>query len=166
MKSQNQETTYLKNYSPPGFLIDNVHLHFDVQDEQTIVKSILHMRRNPKTKNLKAALILNGEELTLQALFLDGKALPENAYEITETHLTVENIPDKFILETHVIIHPKKNTTLMGLYQSRTNLCTQCEAEGFRRITYYLDRPDVMSYFTTTISADKNKFPYLLSNGN
>src|SRR3990167_6598340 len=166
MSQQNLETTYLKNYSPPDFLVENVHLHFDVQDDQTVVKSVLRLHRNPQTKNPQAALVLDGEELTLQSIYIDGKALAENTYQITETHLTIESVPDQFVLETHVVIHPKKNTKLMGLYQSRDNLCTQCEAEGFRRMTYYLDRPDVMSYFTTTITADKNKYPLLLSNGN
>ena len=166
MSQQNLETTYLKNYSPPDFLIENVHLHFDVRDEHTVVIAVLRMQRNLKTPNQQTALMLDGEELKLKAIFIDGKALLENDYEITETHLKIHSVPDQFVLETHVVIYPKQNTKLMGLYQSRDNLCTQCEAEGFRRITYFLDRPDVMSYFTTTISADKNKYPMLLSNGN
>ncbi|HLB56378.1 MAG TPA: aminopeptidase N [Coxiellaceae bacterium] len=166
MSSQNPQTTYLKAYTPPDFLIEKVHLHFDIQDDQTIVKSILNIVRNPKTKHAGAPLILDGEELKLQAIYIDGKALTENQFEKTDTHLTIKNVSDQFALETHVVIFPKKNTSLMGLYQSRNNICTQCEAEGFRRITYFLDRPDVMSYFTTTISADKKKYPFLLSNGN
>ena len=166
MNSQNLTTTYLENYTPPDFLIHKVHLHFDIQDDHTIVKSILNIERNSAVKSEYAPLILDGDELTLQSIFIDGKALSKQEYETTETNLTIHSTPDKFLLETQVIIYPKKNTILMGLYQSRTNLCTQCEAEGFRRITYFLDRPDVMSYFTTTISADKKQYPILLSNGN
>lgn len=166
MNKQTLQSTYLKNYSPPDFLIEKVQLHFDVQDDRTLVTSILHMHRNPKSKDAQASLVLDGEELNLQSIFLDGKALSQDAYEMTKTHLIIHTTPEKFMLETHVVIYPAKNTALMGLYQSRHNLCTQCEAEGFRRITYYLDRPDVMAYFTVTISADKNKYPFLLSNGN
>ena len=154
---------YLKDYAEPDFYIKKVHLHFDIHDEETRVKTVLHVERNTEKNNASAPLVLNGEELKLEAVFLDGKSIE---HTVTKTHLTVPNVPEKFVLETHVVIYPKKNTHLMGLYQSRNNLCTQCEAEGFRHITYFLDRPDVMSYFTTTISADKNKLPTLLSNGN
>ncbi len=154
---------YLKDYAEPDFYIKKVHLHFDIHDEDTHVKTVLHVERNIKKNSPNEPLILNGEELKLESVFLDGKAID---HQVTKTHLTIPNVPEKFVLETHVVIYPKKNTHLMGLYQSRNNLCTQCEAEGFRHITYFLDRPDVMSYFTTTITADKNKFPTLLSNGN
>lgn len=154
---------YLKDYSEPDFYIKKVNLHFDIHDEEIRVNSVLHIERNAKKNNSKAPLILNGEELKLESVFLNGKAID---HEVNKTHLTIPNVPDQFTLETHVVIYPKKNTILSGLYQSRTNLCTQCESEGFRRITYYLDRPDVMAHFTTTISADKNKYPILLSNGN
>lgn len=159
----NPHVIYLKDYAAPDFFIKTVHLHFDIHDEETHVKTVLHIERNVEKNNASAPLVLNGEELKLEAVFLEGKAVE---YSVTKTHLTIPNVPDKFVLETHVVIYPKKNTHLMGLYQSRHNLCTQCEAEGFRHITYFLDRPDVMSYFTTTITADKNKFPTLLSNGN
>ncbi len=163
---QTHTITYLKNYSPPDFLIDNVHLDFEVHEDQTRVKSVLHIRRNPKSLSPTADLILDGEALVLQALFLDGKALSSDAYEHSKKQLKIKNVPEKCIVETQIVIYPKKNTALTGLFQSRHNLCTQCESEGFRHITYFLDRPDVMSYFTTTISADKNKYPMLLSNGN
>src|SRR3990167_7780760 len=165
MQTQHLEPTYLKNYTPPDFLIDRVYLHVDVQEDFTVVKSLLHMQHNPHSTQT-VPLVLDGENLQLQAIFLDKKALSQKEYVINETHLTIHSVPEKFVLETHVKIFPKKNKMLMGLYQSRNNLCTQCEAEGFRHITFYLDRPDVMSYFTTTIVADKKQFPYLLSNGN
>lgn len=166
MNSQHAQTTYLKNYTVPDFLIETVHLHFDIHDAHTTVKSLLRLYRNPLSSCKNTPLVLDGEELTLDSIFIDGKELPQNAYQLTESHLTIANVPEKFLLETCVRIFPKKNTALMGLYQSRSNLCTQCEAEGFRRITFYLDRPDVMAYFTTTITADKDKYPFLLSNGN
>src|SRR3990167_439714 len=166
MNSPKLTTTYLENYTSPDFLINKVHLYFDIYDEHTIVKSILKIQRNNDEKSEFAPLILDGDELTLQSIFIDGKELSKDDYAATPSQLTIHSAPNQFTLETQVIIYPKKNTVLMGLYQSRNNLCTQCEAEGFRRITYFLDRPDVMSYFTTTLSADKHKYPMLLSNGN
>src|SRR3989338_3988184 len=160
------QTTYLKDYTPPDFLIDSVHCHFEIEENDIIVKSLLRVRRNAASKNQKADLVLDGEALILQQVALNGKILPAEKMCVTNKTLTILNVSDTFSLETTVQIFPKKNTTLMGLYQSRNNLCTQCEAEGFRRITYFLDRPDVMSRFTVTISADKDRFPFLLSNGN
>lgn len=154
--------TYLKNYTPPDFRIEKTQLHFDVHDSHTVVTAILHINRC----TAGAPLILDGDALILEKLCINGKEITTPEYKITETHLILPTVPDQFILETRVKLLPKKNTQLMGLYQSRTNLCTQCESEGFRRITFYLDRPDVLSHFTTTISADKTKYPYLLSNGN
>ncbi len=157
------ETTYLKNYLPSAFSIQKVDLHFDIVDDYTIVKSILNITKNTETNDL----VLMGENLILESVLLNGKLLSKGEYKKTEKELIIFNAPDnQFLLETRVKIFPKKNTQLMGLYQSRTNMCTQCESEGFRRITYYLDRPDVMAYFTVSISADKTKFPILLSNGN
>ena len=166
MTSQNPATVYLADYTPPDFSISKVYLHFDIFDDRTVVRSLLHIQRNATIKSEYAPLILEGDELTLNAVFLDGKALSDNEYQATSSQLKVHSVPNAFTLETTVTIYPQKNTILMGLYQSRTNLCTQCEAEGFRRITYFLDRPDVMSYFTVTITADKTKYPILLSNGN
>lgn len=157
---------YLKDYRPADFVIDSVHIHFDLHEENTQVKTILKMRRNPQAQNPQAPLVLNGEELQLQSVSLNGHSLNADQYQVDDQHLTVPDAPDVFILETEVIIQPQNNTRLSGLYKSRTNFCTQCEAQGFRRITYYLDRPDVMSRFTTTITADKIKYPLLLSNGN
>lgn len=161
--STQPQAIYLKDYTQPDFYIRTVNLHVDVFDEETIVSSVLQVERNLQKNNVTAPLVLNGEELKLESVLLDGKAV---THHIDKTHLTIKNVPNHFVLQIKVIIYPKKNTKLMGLYQSRNNLCTQCEAEGFRHITYFSDRPDVMSYFSTTIIADKNKYPTLLSNGN
>lgn len=159
-------TIYLKDYQPSDFLIASVSLHFELEEEFTLVRSILQMERNPASKNKSADLRLDGEEMELLKIIVDGKHLPADHYSVDENHLTITKLPEKFILETEVKIKPQLNTQLCGLYKSRTNFCTQCEAQGFRRITYFLDRPDIMTIFSTTISADKQKYPYLLSNGN
>ena len=114
------------------------------------------------------SLVLDGERLELVDIKLDGQKLTDADYQLSDTQLTIESsLPDQFELEIRVIIHPENNTSLDGLYQSSGNFCSQCEAQGFRKITYYLDRPDVMTCFTTKIVArDKNKYPVLLSNGN
>ncbi|MBS0350479.1 MAG: aminopeptidase N [Proteobacteria bacterium] len=161
-----RNTLYLKDYLPADFVIDNVHIHVDLHEADTVVKSVLNMRRNNSANNPQAPLVLDGEDLSLRSVYINGHLLSSDRYELTEHHLTISDVPDQFILETEVVLQPQKNTKLSGLYKSRTNFCTQCEAHGFRRITYYLDRPDVMSRFTTTISADQSKYPYLLSNGN
>lgn len=166
MSDHQKNMTYLKDYALPDFLIDRVHLHFDIHDGYTLVKSILECRRHHEALTPTAPLVLDGEDMVLQSVAIDGKKLQENAFTVTNKTLTIADVPDQFHLEIAVKIEPEKNTQLMGLYQSRTNLCTQCESHGFRRITYFLDRPDVMSYFTTTITADKSKYPMLLSNGN
>lgn len=160
------ETIYLEDYRPTDFLIDTVHLNVDLQEEETRVKSILAMHRNPVVDSVNAPLVLNGEEMVLKSVSIDGKALSSSEYKVDKTSLTIHHVPDQFKLETEVVIKPQENTALSGLYKSRNNFCTQCESHGFRRITYYLDRPDVMSRFTTTITADKTKYPMLLSNGN
>ncbi|MCH9769509.1 MAG: aminopeptidase N, partial [Gammaproteobacteria bacterium] len=157
---------YLKDYTVPDFLIDTVHLHFELGKQETVVTSVLTMRRNLKATDQSASLVLNGESMELRSIELDGKALAESQYMVDKKTLTVVDLPAEFILETQVEIKPQENTLLMGLYKSGGNFCTQCESQGFRRITYYLDRPDVMAQFTTTISADKNQYPMLLSNGN
>jgi len=166
MDDSQPKSIYLKDYQPSDFIIEHVYLHFDLNEEQTDVKSVLKMQRNPKSKHQKAALILNGENMELKAVSIDGRLLEDSEYKVNDTHLTISTVPDNFTLETEVIIKPQDNTALSGLYKAHSNFCTQCEAHGFRCITYYLDRPDVMSRFTTTITADKSKYPFLLSNGN
>lgn len=160
------QTIYLKDYRPSDFLIDTVHLNVDLHEDETHVKAVLAMRRNPAVDAVQAPLVLNGEAMALQVVSIDGSVLSATEYKVDDHSLTIDRVPDTFILETVVVIKPQQNTTLSGLYKSRGNFCTQCEAHGFRRITYYLDRPDVMARFTTTITADKTKYPLLLSNGN
>ncbi len=157
----------LKDYRAPEFLIDAVELVFELEDGATRVKSRLGMRRNPAGSEPKAALVLDGEELALVSVALDGLALGPNRYRLpAEGGLVIDDVPDAFALDIETRIDPARNTALSGLYMSGGNFCTQCEPEGFRRITYFIDRPDVMARYTTTIVADKTRFPVLLSNGN
>jgi aminopeptidase N len=157
----------LAEYRPPGFLIDTVELIFELGDNDTRVKSRLRIRRNPNSSEHSGALHLDGEELALVSLTLDGEPLGANRYELpAEGGLIVPDVPDAFSLDVETRISPETNTALSGLYMSGGNFCTQCEPEGFRRITYFIDRPDVMARYTTTIIADKARFPVLLSNGN
>lgn len=167
MKMQNSKlnTTYLKDYRLPDFWVEKIDLHFELDEDKTIVHSVLKLSRN-SIHDQHNPLVLQGESLKLISLHLDGDALAAHQYEVTPTHLSIANVPDIFTLEIVTQIEPQKNTALSGLYRSNNLYCTQCEAEGFRRITYYLDRPDVMAPFTTTIVADKTKHPVLLSNGN
>ncbi|HLD17316.1 MAG TPA: aminopeptidase N [Coxiellaceae bacterium] len=164
--SRAHKTIYLKEYRSSHFLIKSVHLHFDLHETQTHVKSILDIVRNPGSTELNAPLQLNGEELVLQKVILDGKMLHKLQYKVDDHFLTITDVPDQFRLETVVQINPKTNTQLSGLYVSGDNFCTHCEAEGFRRITYFLDRPDVLSHFKVGITADPNRYPHLLANGN
>lgn len=165
MSDKKPQTIYLKYYHFPSFLIDTVHMHIDLHEEETSIKTVLSLQRNPKIKT-SPPLILNGEAMTLKRIALNGQALSSTDYEINDFSLTIPDVPEEFILETEVIIKPQENTQLSGLYKSRDNFCTQCEPHGFRRITYFLDRPDVLARYTTTITADKDKYPFLLSNGN
>lgn len=166
MKSSTPQAIYRKDYVPSDFLIETAHLHVDLHDDETRVKSVLTLKRNVQANTPEAPLVLDGEAMDLQAVVLDGAPLTAEQYQLTAEYLTIKAVPDSFVLETEVILKPQENTTLMGLYQSRGNYCTQCESHGFRRITYYLDRPDVLARFTTTITADKTRYPLLLSNGN
>ncbi|MDR3100918.1 MAG: aminopeptidase N, partial [Paraburkholderia sp.] len=152
-----------EDYAPPAFLIDTVDLEFDLAPERTIVKSTLRVRRNPDARPAPH-LELMGEQLEFIGAQIDGKTC-ENV-RAHEHGLTVENVPDAFTLTLTGACNPEANTTLSGLYVSSGNFFTQCEAEGFRRITWFLDRPDVMSTYTVTLRADKTASPVLLSNGN
>ncbi len=159
-------TKYLSDYQPTDFIIENVHLHFDLHEDETFVRALLNFKRNPKAKTNATNLRLDGEELELVKIALNGKELADDRYAVLDEGLLINDVPDTFELETEVRIKPQENTELSGLYKSSGNYCTQCEPEGFRRITYFLDRPDVMTTFTTTITADKEKYPMLLANGN
>lgn len=159
------KTIYLKDYQVPGYLIKTTDLRFEIYEGETIVSAMLHLYRNPAAQAPATQLTLHGADLELVSIALDGNILAADAYEFGEESITIFNTPAEFKLLTITKIKPEANTSLEGLYRSRTMYCTQCEAEGFRKITYYLDRPDVMSEFTTTVVADK-KYPVLLSNGN
>ena len=156
----------LADYQPPSFLIDAVDLVFELGEEKTSVKARLSVRRNPAATAPSAPLKLDGRELELVSIALDGEALGPNRFVVDDEALTIASVPEEFTLDIETRIEPQNNTVLSGLYKSGGNFCTQCEPEGFRRITYFLDRPDVMARFTTTILADKARYPVLLSNGN
>lgn len=158
------QTIHLKNYQQPDFWIDHADLIFELGEEQTRVRSTLKL--NKRQSSDATSLVLMGENLVLGEVKLNNSLLGADAYEVTEETLIISNAPDTFTLEIETFLKPQENFSLEGLYKSSGNYCTQCEAEGFRKITYYLDRPDVMAFFTTTIIADKNKYPVLLSNGN
>ncbi len=163
MSNNQPETIYLKDYQPAPFQIDEVQLYFNLGEDETLVTSILNMRR---LGDNSASLCLDGQELELVSIKLDAETLPAQRYEIEKESLTITDLPEQFELEIQTRIKPQLNTSLEGLYKSSGNFCTQCEAEGFRKITYFYDRPDVMTLYTTTIEADKETYPILLSNGN
>ena len=156
----------LADYRPPAFHIPAVDLNFDVRDDATSVTARLTLVRNPAAADPAAPLVLDGDELELESVRLDGRLLGTAEYRLEAEHLTIATVPDRFVLETVCTLFPAANSKLMGLYASSNGVFTQCEAEGFRRITYFIDRPDVMSRYTTTIRADKTRYPVLLSNGN
>jgi aminopeptidase N len=159
--------TRLADYRPPDFLIDTVDLVFDLGEVDTRVASHLTLRRNPQAVNPRAPLRLDGDEVELVAIALDGRALAPADYRCEpDGALVLPQVPDSFALDIETRINPQSNTALNGLYISGGNFCTQCEPEGFRRITYFLDRPDVMARYTVTIRAQKARYPVLLSNGN
>jgi aminopeptidase N len=167
MRDAQPESIYLKDYQAPHFEIEETHLRFDLFEDYAQVDSRLVMRRNREQhEDYAGPLVLVGKHLELLAITLDGVRLNADQYLLDDESLTINNVSDAFVLEISNRIEPQNNTALEGLYKSGGMFCTQCEAEGFRRITYYLDRPDVMSIFTTEVVADKAKYPTLLSNGN
>jgi aminopeptidase N len=168
MRDATPQTVFLKDYTPPEYLIDQVELNFDLDEQRTQVRSTLSLRRNPLSPDSSAALKLLGEELQLVSIAIDGQLLEASQYLLGEEALTIYEVPQDrpFRIVIENIINPQANTALEGLYLSSSMLCTQCEAQGFRKITWFLDRPDVMSRFKTTLTGDKAKYPVLLSNGN
>ncbi len=156
---------YLKDYSATAYVIKKTELTFELAEGDTLVNSLLTVARREGVA-AEAPLVLNGEDLTLLSVRIDGEQLAATQYQEAGNQLTMSDLPSEFMLEIETRIHPQNNTSLSGLYKSSGNFCTQCEAEGFRRITYYYDRPDVMSIFTTRIIADPLKYPVMLSNGN
>jgi len=161
MKTDTPQTIFLKDYAPPAYLIDTVDLDFVIATGATTVTARLAMRRNPSVAPL--ALVLDGEELDTLSVSIDGQDVP---FVLGPDTLSIAETPDAFTLQTVVRINPDQNTRLSGLYRSKDGYFTQCEAQGFRRITWFIDRPDVMSTYTVTLHADKATFPVLLANGN
>jgi aminopeptidase N len=158
---------YLSDYKPSSFLIDTVDLTVDIQSDKTFVESRLVILKNEHVKGKKINLELNGENLKLLSLSVNSKTLGSSDYQISSDKLVILNVEhDELVVETKVEINPYSNHALEGFYQSGPQLCTQCEPEGFRRITYYIDRPDVMAKFKTKMISDKGRYPSLLSNGN
>lgn len=157
------EKIYLKDYQAPDFSIPQTFLNFDIRSESEVIVTaeLKFQRAHSKTTDL----VLDGGELNLLQVKMNGKVLSADEYEATPSQLKVKNPPAEFTLETQVKIHPDKNTALSGLYKTGPYLMTQCEAQGFRRITYFLDRPDVLSSYTVKIEADSKKYPHLLANG-
>ncbi|MFN3745065.1 MAG: aminopeptidase N [Hyphomicrobiaceae bacterium] len=167
MKPEKPQPILLKNYTPPPYRIDTVDLDVVLHPTSTRVRATMSLRPNPAARKSGGPLVLDGELLELSAIELDGKALDPVAYKLTAQSLTIPRVPDRpFKLHIETFCNPEANTALSGLYRSREIYCTQCEAEGFRRITYYLDRPDVLATYTTRIEADRDTAPVLLSNGN
>ena len=168
MKTDAPHPILLKSYKPSDYLIDTVHLDVALHANATRVAARLALRPNPAVKGRAGKpLVLDGEAIALVSVRLDGRELGERDYTRTDTHLTILKPPKSaFILETVVTCDPEANKALSGLYRSRGMYCTQCEAQGFRRITYFLDRPDVLSVYTTRVEADQDEAATLLSNGN
>ena len=153
----------LEDYRPPAFTVETVRLDFDLQPSATRVYARLELRRGDDPG---APLVLDGVRLKLISAKLDGRALSPGDYSLDAETLTIAPVPDAFVLETEVEIDPQANTALEGLYMSGGRFCTQCEAEGFRKITFFPDRPDVLARYTVRLEADAAAYPRLLSNGN
>ena len=164
MRTDSPQTIFRKDYTPPSYLVETVELGFDLDPACTIVANRVQLRHNPDSKSHD--LVLHGEAIELVALRMNGVALNPGQYIIGNNTLTIRNAPVNVLLEIETTCAPVENTTLSGLYTSGSGFYTQCEAEGFRRITYFPDRPDVMARYTVMLRADKAQYPVLLSNGN
>jgi len=164
MRTDTPLTIYRKDYTAPSYLVDTVELGFDLDPARTVVANRMTLQRNPASA--QRDIELYGEDIELVAIRLNGKALAQADYTIDGTMLRIPNAPERVTLEIETVCVPEQNTTLSGLYTSNGSFYTQCEAEGFRRITWFPDRPDVMAKYTVMLRADKDKYPVLLSNGN
>jgi aminopeptidase N len=165
MRTDTAQSIRLKDYRPPDWLVETVSLDVTLHPTAARIRATLALKPNPKSAS--APLILNGDGLSLISLKLDGTVMAPDSYAATPEGLTIAQPPNgPFKLEIETIVDPSANTQLSGLYRSNGTYCTQCEAEGFRRITFFPDRPDVMAVYTTRIEADKTEAPVLLSNGN
>jgi aminopeptidase N len=164
MRTDTPQTIYRQDYTPPSYLVDTVELGFDLDPLRTIVASRLTMRRNPASAQREIELY--GDKLNLVAIRMNGATLSKRDYRIDDNLLRIPNAPEDVTLEIETLCAPELNTSLSGLYRSNGNFFTQCEAEGFRSITYFPDRPDVMATYTVMLRANKEQYPVLLSNGN
>ncbi|WOJ95616.1 aminopeptidase N [Congregibacter brevis] len=165
MRDGQPKTIFLSDYQAPAFTVSHTELHFELFDKHSLVHARLHFRRADGVSE-DTPLQLNGQELELLALAVDGQKVASAHYELSDDFLRIDGLPQSGVLETSARIYPQSNTSLEGLYRSRGLFCTQCEAEGFRKITWFPDRPDVMSTYSVTIDADAGQCPELLSNGN
>ncbi|KKN36652.1 hypothetical protein LCGC14_0771440 [marine sediment metagenome] len=166
MRTNQPKTIHLSEYKVPAYLVDTVDLRFELFDEGARVHSTLSVRRNPESAEGSAPLALDGDSLKLERVAVNGDDLAVGDYEETGGQLIIAKVPAQFELAIVTWVEPQNNTRLEGLYKSSGMFCTQCEAEGFRCITYFPDRPDVMARYRTRIEADKSACPVLLSNGN
>jgi aminopeptidase N len=166
MKEGTPKAIYLKDYKKPDYYVEQVHLDIKIHDGHTIVDSKIDFIINEEVAGSDPKLVLDGELLKLKSIAIDGQKLSEDAYEVFEEKLEIKKVPHKFTCEITVEIDPDNNKALEGLYKSGDIYCTQMESQGFRKLTYYLDRPDVLAKFTTRVEANKKQFPILLSNGN
>ena len=166
MPKAKPQPKFLKDYRPSGWLIDTAALRVELGEDGSVVHARLALRRNPDPKAEAGPLVLQGRELETLSLAVDGRPLAATDYQADGETLTLPGVTGDCVLESSVRIHPESNTSLEGLYRSGGNFCTQCEAEGFRKITWFLDRPDVMARYTVRIEGEKARYPVLLSNGN
>ena len=167
MRTDTPQVIQLKDYKPAAYLIDHVSLDFRLDPVATHVIARFDMRRNPAAEDSDQQLVLDGESIELKSIAITGTPLARDEYLVTEEKLILQNPPQgPFTLEIETVCNPDENTALSGLYRSGGNFCTQCEAEGFRRITYFLDRPDVLSRYRVRLEAEKEQYPVLLANGN
>lgn len=164
MRTDTTPTIYRKDYTPPSYWVRTVEMGFDLDPSATRVATRMTLARNPASS--EQAVVLHGEELELVQIRLNGKDLGKRDYKLVDGILRIPTKAEDITLEIETLIRPDKNTSLMGLYVSNGNFFTQCEAEGFRKITYFPDRPDVMAQYTVMLRGDKKKYPVLLSNGN
>jgi len=167
MRTDTPQTINLKDYQPSPHLVDHVSLDFQLESAKTHVVARFDMRVNPAVANVGQPLVLDGENIELKSVAINGEPITGDQYLVSTHTLTIKNPPlEPFTLEVETVCNPEANTALSGLYRSSGNYCTQCEAEGFRRITYFLDRPDILSRYRVRIEAEKGQCPVMLSNGN
>lgn len=164
MSTQQPETIHRLDYTAPAFLVEHIDLVFDLAPSATSVSATTRFKHNPASESRD--IILNGQDMELVKIVMNGRTLEKSEYALDQCELRIPNVPDVVTLVIDTLVRPDRNTSLMGLYISNGNFFTQCEAEGFRKITYYPDRPDVMATYTVTLRADKKNYPILLSNGN